>query len=152
KLAEQTSHFKTIGTAAVSSATLHILPPSQEFLSLYQSAASYCPGLSWTILAAIGQVESGHGRNDGPSYAGAMGPMQFEPPTFEAYGIDANGDGVKSIMDPADAIYSAANYLCANGAGHGSTALYNAIWHYNHADWYVRMVEGLAAEYGQAYA
>ncbi|HWA65137.1 MAG TPA: lytic transglycosylase domain-containing protein [Mycobacteriales bacterium] len=152
-LHQQTAHFTSIGnTAAATTSGLRILPPSEEFLSLYQSAASYCPGLSWTILAAIGQVESGHGRNDGPSYAGAMGPMQFEPATFEAYGIDGDRDGVKNIDDPADAIYSAANYLCANGAGHGGTALYNAIWHYNHADWYVNMVETLAGLYATAYA
>jgi membrane-bound lytic murein transglycosylase B len=152
-LNQQTAHFTSIGTtAAATTSGLKILPPSEEFLALYQKAASYCSGLSWTILAAIGQVESGHGRNDGPSYAGAMGPMQFEPATFEAYGIDADGDGVKNIDDPADAIYSAANYLCANGAGGGGTALYNAIWHYNHADWYVNMVENLANLYGASYA
>lgn len=152
-LTEQTAHFSSIGTAAAANTSgLKILPPSQEYLSLYQSAASYCSGLSWTILAAIGQVESGHGRNDGPSYAGAMGPMQFEPSTFEAYAIDGDRDGVKNIDDPADAIYTAANYLCANGAGRGGSALYNAIWHYNHADWYVSMVENLASLYATAYA
>lgn len=148
----QTAHFSTIGTTATTNSNLRILPPSSDYLALYQSAASYCPGLSWTILAAIGQVESGHGRNIGPSYAGAMGPMQFMPATFAAYAIDGNKDGSVSILDPADAIYSAANYLCANGAGHGGTALYNAIWHYNHADWYVNMVEQLASLYATAYA
>jgi membrane-bound lytic murein transglycosylase B len=147
----QTAHFASIGSTAGSSSSLQILPPSAEFLSLYKSAASYCPGLSWTILAAIGQVESGHGRNDGPSYAGAMGPMQFMPATFAAYAVDGNGDGVTDIWNPADAIYSAAKYLCANGAGGGGSALYNAIWHYNHADWYVAMVERLAALYAAAY-
>jgi membrane-bound lytic murein transglycosylase B len=152
-LNQQTAHFTSIGTtAAANTSGLRILPPSEDFLALYQKAASYCQGLSWTILAAIGQVESGHGRNDGPSYAGAEGPMQFEPSTFEAYGIDADGDGVKNIDDPADAIYSAANYLCANGAGGGGQALYNAIWHYNHADWYVNMVEKLASLYAASYA
>jgi membrane-bound lytic murein transglycosylase B len=152
-LNQQTAHFTSIGTtAAANTSGLQILPPSSAFLALYQKAASYCAGLSWTILAAIGQVESGHGRNDGPSYAGAEGPMQFEPSTFEAYGIDADGDGVKNIDDPADAIYSAANYLCANGAGGGGQALYNAIWHYNHADWYVNMVEKLASLYATSYS
>ena len=66
------------------------------------------------MLAAIGQVESGHGRNTSTSSAGAMGPMQFEPATFAAYAVDGDHDGVKSIMDPADAIYTAAHYLCAN--------------------------------------
>ena len=42
-----------------------------SYLQLFQqSAALYCPGLSWTVLAAIGQIESGDGANTGPSSAG----------------------------------------------------------------------------------
>jgi membrane-bound lytic murein transglycosylase B len=109
------------------------------FLTLYQSAAQTCPGLDWHVLAAIGQVESGHGRNNGPSSGGAMGPMQFLPSTFRAYAVDGDHDGVADIWNPADAIFSAAHYVCANGAGN-PRKLYTAIWHYNHADWYVQMV------------
>jgi peptidoglycan hydrolase CwlO-like protein len=126
---------------------LEVLPPSALYLSLYHKAALTCPGLSWTVLASIGQVESGHGRNPSTSYAGAMGPMQFLPATFEHYGVDGNHDGVLDIMDPYDAIYTAAAYLCSNGAGNGPSGLYNAIWHYNHADWYVQMVLALAKKY-----
>ena len=63
-----------------------------NYLALYQaSAAKYCPGLSWTVLAAIGQIESGHGTNNGPSSAGALGPMQFLPSTWAVWGIDGFG-------------------------------------------------------------
>ncbi len=120
---------------------------SPEFAGLYHSAAATCPGLSWTVLAAIGQVESGHGRNPSTSSAGAMGPMQFLPSTFAAYAIDGNHDGTLDIMNPADAIFSAANYLCANGAGQGADHLANAIWHYNHAGWYVELVLTLSNRY-----
>jgi membrane-bound lytic murein transglycosylase B len=126
---------------------LHILPPSAQYLALYHGASTICPGLSWTVLAAIGQVESGHGRNMGTSSAGAQGPMQFEPATFAAYAVDGDHDGVKNIMDPADSIYTASHYLCANGAGRGPGALSAAILHYNHASWYVEMVLKLASEY-----
>jgi membrane-bound lytic murein transglycosylase B len=129
---------------------LHILPPSAQYLALYHGASTICPGLSWTVLAAIGQVESGHGRNMGTSSAGAQGPMQFEPATFAAYAIDGDHDGVKSIMDPADSIFTASHYLCANGAGRGPSALSAAILHYNHAGWYVEMVLKLAGEYAGA--
>lgn len=149
-LATQTSSFGSITSAAI--AGLHILPPSAEYLSLYKSAAGTCSGLPWTVLAAIGQVESGHGRNPSTSSAGAMGPMQFEPATFEAYAVDGNHDGVSSIMDPADAIYTAAHYLCANGAGRSPGALSSAILHYNHAGWYVAMVLKLSGMYTTAYA
>jgi membrane-bound lytic murein transglycosylase B len=130
---------------------MQVLPPSALYLSLYRQAATTCPGLSWTVLAAIGQVESGHGRNPSTSSAGAMGPMQFLPGTFAHYAVDGDHDGVANIMDPYDAIYSAAAYLCANGAGNGPDALYSAIWHYNHADWYVQMVLALAKRYVSAF-
>lgn len=148
-LAAEDATFSSITTASI--AGLHILPPSAQYLALYRSAATTCPGLSWTVLASIGQVESGHGRNTSTSSAGAMGPMQFEPATFEAYAVDGDHDGVTSIMDPADAIYTAAHYLCANGAGRGPSALNGAILHYNHAIWYLDMVLKLAGMYASAY-
>ncbi|MGH9246340.1 MAG: lytic transglycosylase domain-containing protein [Acidimicrobiales bacterium] len=117
-----------------------------EYLALYQRAAVTCPGLSWSILAAIGFIESGHGGNNGPSSAGALGPMQFMPPTWAAYGVDGDGDGVADIWNPADAIFGAANYLCANGAG-DPAGLRHAIWRYNHSQVYVEKVLAKAAEY-----
>lgn len=118
------------------------------YLELYrQSAALYCPGLSWTILAAIGQIESGHGSNNGPSSAGALGPMQFLPSTWQMWGIPGFGDTTANILDPYDAVPSAARYLCASGAAAGGAFLYRAIYAYNHADWYVRDVLALAGEY-----
>ncbi|MEV5826279.1 lytic transglycosylase domain-containing protein [Spirillospora sp. NPDC052242] len=123
-----------------------------DYLDLYKRAATTCPGLSWTVLAAIGQVESSHGRNVGPSSAGALGPMQFMPATWKAYGVDGDGDGKADIMNPYDAIPGAAKYLCANGAGQGGRQLYRAVWHYNHADWYVQKVLNLAKAYADAYS
>ena len=119
----------------------------KTYRELYQLSASYCPGLSWKILAAIGQVESGHGRNVGPSSAGALGPMQFLPSTWAEYAVDGDGDGKADIMSPYDAVPAAALYLCRNGAGRGGQALYDAIFNYNHADWYVREVLALAERY-----
>ena len=148
-LAAQEAAYSSITAARINN--MQILPPSQEYMSLYHHAAATCTGLSWTVLAAIGQVESGHGRNPSTSSAGAMGPMQFLPSTFARYAVDGDHDGVANIMDPYDAIFSAAAYLCANGAGNGSGALYSAIWHYNHADWYVQMVLSLAQKYASAF-
>jgi hypothetical protein len=119
------------------------------YLQLFQeSAARYCPGLSWTVLAAIGQIESADGSNVGPSTAGALGPMQFLPSTWEVWGIDGFGQtGPPDIMNPYDAVPSAARLLCADGAARGGAALAGAIFDYNHADWYVREVLQLAAAY-----
>jgi peptidoglycan hydrolase CwlO-like protein len=133
------------GAARVASA--RATTPSAAFQELYVAAARTCPGMSWTLLAAVGQVESGHGANASMSYAGAQGPMQFMPATFATYGVDGDGDGDREIGDPADAIFSAAHYLCANGAGRDEASLHRAVWHYNHAEWYVSLVLKLAGQY-----
>lgn len=122
-----------------------------SYLELYRRSAVVCPGLSWTVLAAIGQVESSHGRNNGPSSAGALGPMQFMPATWKAYGRDGDGDGTADIWSPYDAVPSAAGYLCANGAGQGGARLEKAVWFYNHSWSYVAKVMAVARAYARAY-
>ena len=124
-----------------------------NYLQLFQeSAAEYCPGLSWTVLAAIGQIESGDGQNVGPSTAGALGPMQFLPSTWSTWGIDGFGDtGPPDIMNPFDAVPAAARMLCADGAASGGAGLQQAIFDYNHATWYVDEVLTLAGEYAREY-
>ena len=121
-----------------------------NYLNLFKaSAARYCPGMSWTVLAAIGQIESGDGANNGPSSAGALGPMQFMPATWAEWGINGFGPpGPPDIMNPLDAIPSAARMLCAAGAGNPAT-LSQAIFAYNHATWYVAEVLALASEYAK---
>ena len=120
-----------------------------SYIELFKdSAARYCPGLSWTVLAAIGQIESADGQNMGPSSAGALGPMQFLPSTWQLWGIDGFGQtGPPNIMNPFDAVPSAARLLCADGAASGGPGLRSAIFDYNHATWYVDEVLTLAAEY-----
>lgn len=121
-----------------------------NYLNLFKaSAAQYCPGMSWTVLAAIGQIESGDGANNGPSSAGALGPMQFMPATWAEWGINGFGPpGPADIMNPLDAVPSAARMLCAAGAGNPAT-LPGAIFAYNHANWYVAEVLALAGEYAK---
>ncbi len=126
--------------------------PPANYIQLFQeSAAQYCPGLPWTVLAAIGQIESADGANSGPSTAGALGPMQFLPSTWAEWGISTPwAPGPPDIMNPFDAVPSAARYLCAAG-GATAAGLPRAIFAYNHADWYVTEVLALAKEYQQAY-
>jgi hypothetical protein len=123
-----------------------------SYLALYKaSTEKYCPTMSWTVLAAIGEIESGNGANDGPSSAGALGPMQFLPATWAEWGIVGFGQtGPPDIMNPLDAVPSAARMLCADGAGNPAT-LRGAIFAYNHATWYVDEVLALASEYAQNY-
>jgi Transglycosylase SLT domain len=121
--------------------------PITYFQLFQESAALYCPGLPWTVLAAIGQIESGDGTNEGPSTAGALGPMQFLPSTWREWGITAfGGPSPPSVWSPLDAVPSAARYLCAAG-GATAAGLPKAIFAYNHANWYVAEVLALAKAY-----
>jgi cell wall-associated NlpC family hydrolase len=120
-------------------------------LVIYRHAATTCPGLSWTVLAAIGTVESNNdkstlpGVHSGHNSAGAMGPMQFEPATFARYDrpVPAGGVDPPSAYDPVDAAYAAARMLCANGAADGRR-LGQAVFAYNHSEVYVAQVMQLA--------
>ncbi len=120
-----------------SSCAISGVPP--VLIPIYQRAsAEYGLGPQGpAILAGINAIETAFGTNLGPSYAGAVGWMQFMPETWAAYGVDANGDGVKDPNNPEDAIYAAANYLRASGMPED---VYGAIFAYNHADWYVEDV------------
>src|SRR2546429_8249278 len=63
--------------------------------------------------------------------------MQFIPSSWQTYGTDANGDGIKDPYNPVDAIFAAGRYLKAAG---GDKDISKAIFAYNHADWYVQSV------------
>lgn len=102
-------------------------------------------GIPPALLAGIGMEETGHGRTTGASIAGAQGWMQFMPATFAQYGVDGNGDGIKDIRNPADSIFTAANYLLASGV---TTDVRKGIFAYNHANWYVNDVLYYAQAYG----
>jgi murein DD-endopeptidase MepM/ murein hydrolase activator NlpD len=108
--------------------------------SLWKGAGAVY-GIPWQVLAAINEVESNFGRNMGPSSAGAIGWMQFMPSTWERWGVDADGDGVANPWSAEDAIYAAARYLAASG---GQDDIARAVFSYNHAQWYVDEVLGLA--------
>ncbi len=133
-----TFSLATVGPARVGVPNFFIdkfrIPPF--LLPIYQAAGMQY-GVRWEILAAINEIETDYGRNLNISSAGALGWMQFMPPTWAAYGVDANRDGLKDPFNPVDAIFAAARYLNAAGA---ETDIRAAIWAYNHADWYVDSV------------
>jgi Transglycosylase SLT domain len=130
------------------------------YLAIYRRAGTD-QGLDWAVLAAIGKVESDHGRSrlpgvrSGVNCAGAAGPMQLgigagdhgcgdAGDAWSTYGVDGDGDGRRDVYDPADAIPAAARYLRAAGAPDDYR---RAIFAYNHASWYVADVLATAARY-----
>lgn len=132
--------------AEPSSTALADIPPA--YLALYQEAATEL-GMPWELLAAVGKVESDHGRDpatDTPNAAGAVGPMQFLPGTFAQYSW-ASGSPDPNIKDPRDAIYAAAAMLVDNDVRDDPPA---ALYVYNHSDAYVDEVLAWAAAYQAA--
>jgi hypothetical protein len=119
------------------------IPPF--LLPIYQACGTEY-GIPWEVLASINKIETAFGTNTNVSSAGAVGWMQFLPSSWEAFGVDANGDGKKDPYNPVDAICAAANYLKLAG---GNDDLYQAIFAYNHADWYVQEVLLYARAYGR---
>ncbi|MBM4765460.1 lytic murein transglycosylase [Bacillus sp. B15-48] len=116
----------------------------REYIHYYKAAGEKY-GIDWFVLAAIHKIETDFSRiglKSMVSTAGAIGHMQFMPATFAAYGVDGDGDGVISPWSLPDAIFSAANYLSISGY---SKDVRKAIWHYNHAEWYIDKVLATAA-------
>ena len=106
-----------------------------DTLRAYYLEAQQRYGVDGSYLASINFIESNFGRVNGPSSAGAEGPMQFIPGTWLEYGQGG------SIDDPHDSIMAAARLLVNN---HWAANPRQAIWHYNNDYDYVDSVEFFA--------
>ncbi len=133
-----------------------------EYRSLIEEAGKTCPEVTPNVLAALLTQESGFNPK-ARSPVGAQGIAQFMPATWEAHGVDGNGDGKKDVWDPEDAIPASAEYLCtiakevddvpgdkrsnmlaAYNAGSGAVRKYGGVPPYKETQNYVRSISFLA--------
>jgi hypothetical protein len=122
-------------------------------------------GISWTLLAAVGQVESEHGESGGGALGddgvarpaivtrgadAAVGPMQLLPEAWKMAGVDGDGDGTRSPQDLDDAAVAAGVYLCATGTDlRTPEGAEQALLAYNSSQRYVDEVLVVATRYGK---
>jgi membrane-bound lytic murein transglycosylase B len=139
----------TTGQPSPSRAAVADIPAS--YLRLYrQAGARY--RIPWPVLAAVGKVESNHGRarlpgvRSGSNWAGACGPMQLGCVAGSKAGNAWARYGRGRPHDPADAILAAARYLVDHGARRN---LDRALFAYNHSRAYVARVKQLARRYAR---
>ncbi|MFF4737765.1 lytic transglycosylase domain-containing protein [Streptomyces sp. NPDC001262] len=98
------------------------------------------PRLDGKQFALIRDTDGGRWDGD-TEYDRAVGPTQFIPSTWAAWGADGNGDGVKDPNNIYDAALGTARYLCAGDRDLDNPAdLDRAILSYNNSREYVNAV------------
>lgn len=133
-----------------------------EYVPLLREAAARCPHIPVKVFAAQIASESSWD-SEAVSSAGAQGLAQFMPGTWKGFGVDGDGDGKKSVWNPADALHSAARLNCINrelvkgipgnrlhntlaayNAGHGAVSKYQGVPPFPETENYVQKILRLA--------
>ena len=111
------------------------------------------PVLDGTLEGTAVIGDSDAGRLDGNSeYDRAVGPFQFLPSTWGAFGLDSTGDNFANPHNMYDAALSAAGYLCAQSNVADDGGIERSILTYNNSRVYLADVTGVARNYIRALA
>jgi membrane-bound lytic murein transglycosylase B len=106
----------------------------------------YGPALDGTLPGNEVIIQSSVGNR--PTYARAMGPMQFLPGTWARYASDGKGDGTADPQNLFDSTLAAARGLCSGGLNlRDPSQVMAAILRYNNSMSYAQNVLGWAAAY-----
>jgi murein DD-endopeptidase MepM/ murein hydrolase activator NlpD len=134
---KQESDHATIGGASVGTDG-QVTPPI------------YGPTLDGSMRGTQTIPDTDGGALDGdPTWDRAVGPAQFLPSSWRAYGRDGNGDGIADPQNVYDAALSTVAYLCLRSPGDYDNPedLTWALYVYNNSERYVETVTGWIAYY-----
>jgi membrane-bound lytic murein transglycosylase B len=98
--------------------------------------------------AVIGDSDGGQLDGD-PGVDRAVGPMQFIPTSWRAFGRDGNGDGRADPQNMYDAALAAAVLLCRGQPLDSDAGLRSAFLRYNNSSAYARLVLERTRRYDQ---
>ncbi|MDP5317395.1 C40 family peptidase [Streptomyces poriferorum] len=85
-----------------------------EYAPMILKASADCDqGLPPSILAAQLKQESNFNPRAESPGVGAQGIAQFMPGTWPSWATDGNGNGTKSVWEPADAIAGQGKFMCS---------------------------------------
>lgn len=112
----------------------------------YPSLPIIGPALDGGAFAGIHDSDGGAWDGD-RAWDHAVGPFQFIPQTWRAWGADGNGDGRADPNQFDDAALTAARYLCHAGDLSSVDGWRRAVLAYNHSDSYVDDVARVANSY-----